>query len=47
MPKQDVIEYVADMASQLANLGREYLPLLARVLDLAAEMAREALQRAR
>ena len=45
MPKEDIIEYVADMADQLANLVREHLPAVAKVLEIAAEMARDALER--
>jgi hypothetical protein len=47
MPKQDLIEYVADMADQLADLAREHLPAVAKVLEIAAEMARDALERTR
>ena len=39
--KQDLIQYVADMTQQLADLCREHFPVVARVLDVAAEFARD------
>ena len=43
----DSIAYIADMATQLAALCRDRLPLVARLLDVAADLAREALGRRR
>ncbi|MEZ5959258.1 MAG: hypothetical protein R3C30_02370 [Hyphomonadaceae bacterium] len=43
MQETELIEYVADMAAQLAALAREHLPVVAKVLELAAELAREHL----
>ncbi|MGE0530856.1 MAG: hypothetical protein AB7G40_12005 [Hyphomonadaceae bacterium] len=43
MPKEDVLQYVAEMAAQLAALAREHLPTVAKVLEIAAELARDAL----
>lgn len=43
----DSIAYVADMAAQLAVLCRDRLPIVARLLDVAADLAREALNRSR
>lgn len=43
MQKRELIEYVADMAAQLAALAREHLPTVAKVLEIAAELARDAL----
>lgn len=43
MPKHELLEYVADMATQLAALAREQLPTVAKVLEIAAEIARDAL----
>lgn len=47
MPKPELIEYVADMAGQLANLAREHLPTVAKLLELAAEIARASLGQVR
>jgi hypothetical protein len=47
MTKNEVAQYVADMAWQLADLCRAYLPIVARVLEVAADLARDALQRTR
>lgn len=33
-------QYVSEMARQLAELCRETMPIVAKVLDAAAEMAR-------
>lgn len=43
MPKQDLLEYVADMTAQLAALARGQAPAIAKVLEIAAELARDAL----
>jgi hypothetical protein len=38
---EDVFEYIADMAQQLADLCREGAPNLASCLELASKLARE------
>jgi hypothetical protein len=38
----DVREYVSEMAAQLAELCRPTMPIVAKMLDLAAELARVA-----
>lgn len=43
MQKRELIEYLADMATQLAALAREQLPAVATILEIAAELARDAL----
>jgi hypothetical protein len=40
--REDIIQYVADMTRQLAELCRQHYPGVARILDFAAEFAREA-----
>lgn len=45
MQKIQVIEYVADMAEQLATLAKDHLPSVAKVLEIAADLARDALER--
>jgi hypothetical protein len=42
MQKEEAISYVADMAQQLADLVREHLPTVAKLLETVAEFAREA-----
>lgn len=36
----EIRKYVADMAQQLADLCRETMPVVAKVLDVASEMAK-------
>jgi hypothetical protein len=43
MTKEDRLEYVADMAAQLADLIREDSKATAAALELAAELARDKL----
>lgn len=43
MQKRELIEYVADIATQLAALVRDHLPTVAKILEIAAELARDAL----
>jgi hypothetical protein len=38
---EDILEYVADMTQQLADLCREVAPTLAACLELASKLARE------
>jgi hypothetical protein len=47
MQRIELIQYVADMAEQLAVLARDVLPIVARLLETAAELARDALQKSR
>ena len=42
--KRQILEYVADMAQQLADLCREHSPPVAKVLEIAAEFARGKLE---
>ncbi len=42
--KRQILEYVADMAQQLADLCREHYPAVAKVLEIAAEFARDKLE---
>ena len=47
MTKTDLTAYIADMAQQLADLARLHMPTVARILDAAAELARDAIQKGR
>lgn len=40
MTKEETVSYVADMAQQLADLVREHVPIVAKLLDIAAALAR-------
>lgn len=42
MRPADVIDYVADLAAQLAEMCRAEFPDVARALDVAAQLAEQA-----
>lgn len=44
MTRKDLIEYVSDMAAQLAALCRDTMPVVARLMDIASDLAREHLR---
>lgn len=41
MTKEDILDYIADMAEQLADLSRPVSGAIAACFDLAALLARE------
>jgi hypothetical protein len=47
MTKKETAAYVADMAQQLADLARVHLPTVAKLLAIAADLAREIRQKGR
>jgi hypothetical protein len=47
MQRLEIIQYVADTAEQMAQIVRDILPLVALLLETAAELARDAIQKIR